>query len=97
MKNAYCLSPSSIRFRVFPAEQKRCISITRVFRNNPPILLLDEATDALDNESRNLMEKSLTDLFIVKATLIIANRRKKTIRDAERIIVPTRKGTHWRL
>ncbi len=63
-----------------------------VFRKNPPILLLDEATDALDNESRNLIEKSLTDLFIVKATLIIANRRKKAIRDAERIIVPAKKG-----
>ena len=42
------------------------------------------------------MEKSLTDLFIVKATLIIANRRK-TIRTADRIIVPAKKGTHWRL
>lgn len=66
-----------------------------VFRKNPTILLLDEATDALDNESRNLIEKSLTDLFIVKATLIIANSRKKTIRDAERIIVPAKKGTYW--
>jgi len=68
-----------------------------VFRKNLPILLLDEATDALDNESRNLIEKSLTDLFIVKATLIIANRRKKTIRAADRIIVSAKKDTHWRL
>ena len=71
--------------------QKQRISIARVFLKNPPILIFDEATRALDNESENIVKESLERLAQNRTTLVIAHRLS-TIRNAERILVLTENG-----
>lgn len=66
--------------------QKQRISIARVFLKNPKVLLLDEATAALDNESKHLVSESLDKLAADRTTLTIAHRLT-TIRGADRILV----------
>lgn len=66
--------------------QKQRISIARVFLRAPKLLVLDEATAALDNESEHLVAESLDKLAAGKTTLTIAHRLT-TIRGADRILV----------
>lgn len=78
--------------------QKQRISIARVFLKNPPILIFDEATSSLDNESERAVQDSLEKLIKDRTTLVIAHRLS-TIRNAERILVLTdlgitEQGTH---
>ena len=54
--------------------QKQRISIARVFLKSPKVLLLDEATAALDNESEHLVSESLDKLAAGRTTLTIAHR-----------------------
>ncbi|MBO4925645.1 MAG: ABC transporter ATP-binding protein [Clostridia bacterium] len=71
--------------------QKQRLSIARVFLKNPPILILDEATSSLDNESELLVQKSLEELAKGRTTFTIAHRLT-TIRNADVIWVLTEKG-----
>ena len=66
--------------------QKQRISIARVFLKEPKVLLLDEATAALDNESEHLVSESLDKLAAGRTTLTIAHRLT-TIKGADRILV----------
>ena len=66
--------------------QKQRISIARVFLKAPKVLLLDEATAALDNESEHLVSESLDKLAAGRTTLTIAHRLT-TIHGADRILV----------
>ena len=66
--------------------QKQRISIARVFLKAPRVLLLDEATAALDNESEHLVSESLDRLAAGRTTLTIAHRLT-TIHGADRILV----------
>jgi ATP-binding cassette subfamily B protein len=58
---------------------------------NPPILILDEATSSLDNESEKIVQKSLEVLSKDRTTFIIAHRLS-TIRNADKILVLTDNG-----
>lgn len=66
--------------------QKQRISIARVMLRAPRVLLFDEATASLDNESEQLVAESLERLAAGRTTLTIAHRLT-TIQNADRILV----------
>lgn len=54
--------------------QRQRLSIARAMLKNAPILLLDEATAALDNESERMVQQAIRKLMKDKTTLVIAHR-----------------------
>ncbi|MGL4609855.1 MAG: ABC transporter ATP-binding protein [Trueperaceae bacterium] len=71
--------------------QKQRLSIARVFLKDPPVLILDEATSSLDNESERAVQESLEKLANNRTTIVIAHRLS-TVRNAGRILVLTEDG-----
>ena len=81
--------------------QRQRITIARAIIANPRILILDEATSNLDNESESLIQESLKTLMKGRTTFVIAHRLS-TIRQADQILVIengeiAEKGTHDKL
>ncbi|WP_428030374.1 ABC transporter ATP-binding protein [Ancylobacter sp.] len=66
--------------------QRQRIAIARAFLKDAPILLLDEATAALDSESEAEVQKALQELQANRTTLVIAHRLQ-TVINADRICV----------
>ena len=66
--------------------QRQRITIARAIIANPRILILDEATSNLDNESESLIQESLKKLMSGRTTFVIAHRLS-TIRQADQILV----------
>ncbi|MBT3232290.1 MAG: ABC transporter ATP-binding protein [Calditrichaeota bacterium] len=66
--------------------QKQLIAIARALAANPPLLLLDEATAAVDTETEHHIQEALDRLMRGRTTLVVAHRLS-TIRNANRIIV----------
>ena len=81
--------------------QKQRISIARAVLNNPPIMILDEATSSLDSKSEKLVQNALENLMHNRTTLVIAHRLS-TIQNADLILVMdngkiVEKGKHEKL
>ncbi|HEV7766251.1 MAG TPA: ATP-binding cassette domain-containing protein [Thermoanaerobaculia bacterium] len=72
--------------------QRQRISLARAILKNPPILILDEATAALDNETEAAIQRSLAKITHQRTTIVIAHRLS-TIRNADRIVVLGNGGT----
>ena len=66
--------------------ERQRLSIARAILRNPKILILDEATAAMDTETERKIQSALTELVKGKTTIMIAHRLS-TLRDADSLIV----------
>jgi ATP-binding cassette subfamily B protein len=78
--------------------QRQRISIARAVLDDPEILILDEATSHVDNETEALIQTRLKDLVVDRTTFAIAHRLS-TVRHADQILVLedgeiVERGTH---
>ena len=66
--------------------ERQRVSIARAILRNPKILILDEATAAMDTETERKIQTALEKLSIGRTTIMIAHRLS-TLRDADKLIV----------
>lgn len=81
--------------------ERQRLSIARAILRNPKILILDEATAAMDTETERKIQTALSELVKGKTTIMIAHRLS-TLRDADSLIViengkVAERGTHEEL
>ena len=66
--------------------ERQRVSIARAILRNPKILILDEATAAMDTETERQIQSALSRLVVGRTTIMIAHRLS-TLRDADYLIV----------
>lgn len=81
--------------------QRQRISIARAVLRNTPIIILDEASSAMDTESEHLVQQALDNVVKDRTVLVIAHRLS-TIQNADKIVVldsgrVVEQGTHSQL
>ncbi len=81
--------------------QRQRLSIARAVLKDPPVLVLDEATSSVDNETEAAIQRSLDRIAVGRTTILIAHRLS-TVRHADRILVLeagalVEEGTHEEL
>ena len=79
-------TPVGERGQKLSGGQAQRLSIARAVASDPAILILDEATSAVDNETEAAIQRSLERAAVGRTTLVIAHRLS-TIRNAGKIIV----------
>jgi ATP-binding cassette subfamily B protein len=81
--------------------QRQRVAIARAVLKDAPLLVLDEATSAVDNETEAALQRSIERISRDRTTIVIAHRLS-TVRHADRILVfeegrVVEDGTHDRL
>ncbi len=66
--------------------QRQLLSIARAAINNPPVLILDEATSSIDTRTESLVQKGMDQLMEGRTVFVIAHRLS-TVRNADVIMV----------
>ncbi|MEM7047413.1 MAG: ABC transporter ATP-binding protein [Pseudomonadota bacterium] len=66
--------------------QRQRLSLARAILFDPPILLLDEVTSALDGQSREMVERALDALMPGRTVLVVAHRLRAAMR-ADRVLL----------
>ena len=66
--------------------QRQRIAIARAVLKDAPLLVLDEATSAVDNETEAALQRSISKISQNRTTIIVAHRLS-TIRHSDRILV----------
>ncbi|MFD1430296.1 ABC transporter ATP-binding protein [Lacticaseibacillus mingshuiensis] len=66
--------------------QKQRLAIARALLKDAPVIILDEATAALDNESEKAIQHALDNLLVARTSLVIAHRLS-TVHNADQIVV----------
>jgi ATP-binding cassette subfamily B protein len=66
--------------------QRQRLSMARAILKDAPVLILDEATSAVDNETEAAIQRSLAEVSRDRTTIVIAHRLS-TVRHADRIVV----------
>lgn len=66
--------------------QRQRLALARVFLKNPPVLILDEGTSALDNISERQVQRAIQAARADRTVILVAHRLS-TLRDAGRIFV----------
>ena len=84
-------------YRLSGGEKQR-LALARVILKNPRILVLDEATSSLDNESEALIQEALKRVMADRTNIVIAHRLS-TVQSADLILVMDQgriveRGTH---
>lgn len=87
-------------YRLSGGERQR-LAIARVLLKDPPILILDEATNSLDSQSEQAVQRALSELMRGRTTIVIAHRLS-TVLAADKILVLssgriTERGNHAEL
>jgi ATP-binding cassette subfamily B protein len=66
--------------------QRQRLSIARAVLKDPPVLILDEATSSVDNETEAAIQRSMERIIVGRTTIVIAHRLS-TVLQADRIFV----------
>lgn len=65
--------------------QRQLLTIARAMLNNPPIMILDEATSSVDTRTEVMIQEAMNEMMKGKTSFIIAHRLS-TIKDAQNIL-----------